>query len=336
MAQDDFGAATFSNLVELAQARLGGRVIAVTDEFFAEAKNLIEPGRGVFLPDEYTDRGKWMDGWESRRKRELGYDWCILKLGLPGQIQGLDIDTNHFLGNHPAFASVESCEAPEDASAEDLEGADWTEILPQTGLKRGSQNLFSVCRVLRATHVRLNIFPDGGVARFRVYGDVDLGEKTRGPDEVFDLAALVEGGRVLACNDMFFGAKDNLIMPGRSVNMGDGWETRRKRDWSPDWLVLELAARGTLDSIELDTNHFKGNFPESAWVEGLDLCPEATLRFYAGEDPEWTPVLPRTKLKAHEQAVFEDLENRGPFTHLKLSIFPCGGVSRLRARGKKA
>ena len=253
MTTKDLGAAAFANCVDLAQARLGGEVLYCTDDFFAGKDNLIQEGRGIFIADKYTEDGKWMDGWESRRKREEGYDYAILKLGASGIVSGLDIDTNHFLGNHPPFALVDACCLDGDPDLETLQNAEWTEILSQAGLKLGAQNLFAVHFSDRVTHLRLNIYPDGGVARFRAYGRVTPNWDEAGKDAPMDLAALLNGGEVLACNDMFFGAKDNMIMPGDGVNMGDGWETRRKRDPGYDWSVIKLGAPGTLKKVIIDT-----------------------------------------------------------------------------------
>jgi len=331
MTTKDLGAAAFANCVDLAQARLGGEVLYCTEDFFAGKDNLIQEGRGIFIADKYTEDGKWMDGWESRRKREEGYDYAILKLGASGIVSGLDIDTNHFLGNHPPFASVDACCIDGDPDVETLQNAEWTEILSQAGLKLGSQNLFAVHYSDRVTHLRLNIYPDGGVARFRAYGRVTPNWDEAGKDAPMDLAALLNGGEVLACNDMFFGAKDNMIMPGDGVNMGDGWETRRKRDPGYDWSVIKLGAPGTLKKVIIDTKHFKGNYPDHACLEGL--YADKPLRFHAGEKHEWTPILGESQLSAHKPHVFEELLAAGPFTHLRLRIYPDGGISRLRAWG---
>ncbi len=318
--------------VNLAEKRVGTKVLASSDEFFAEKENLIEAGRGIFIPDKYTDRGKWMDGWESRRKRGPGNDWCTLRLGLPGKIRGFDIDTNHFLGNHPPFASVDACEISGDPDA----NTKWTEILPRSPLQPGSQNLFAVDSDQRWTHLRLQIYPDGGVARFRAYGEVSVDWQQFAKGASIDLAAVQNGGRVLVCNDMFFSPKDNLIMPGRGVNMGDGWETRRKRNLPGfDWSVLALGHRGVLKKIEVDTAHFKGNYPDRCSIEALDGNSVDVLK--NPEKAAWKVLLPEQKLEADQQHYFEkELARLGPVTHVKLNIIPDGGVSRLRLWGELA
>ena len=326
-------AAAFSGFIDLASARLGGRALLANDEFFAEKENLLKPERAVFLPDEYTERGKWMDGWETRRRRTPGHDWCIVRLGLPGTLRGFDVDTANFLGNNPAYASVDAIDAPFDASPESLPGADaWREILPRSPLKPGSQNLFAAVDALRATHLRLNIYPDGGVARFRAYGRVlpDWSHASKGP---VDLASVESGGLVVAASDMFFGTKESLILPGRSTHMGDGWETRRRRGPGFDWAVVSLGAPGKIRRVVVETTHFKGNYPDSCVIEACH-APEVDVdSLNAGVLP-WQEVLPQTKLSADSDHVFErELRDIGPATHVKLNIYPDGGVARLRVWG---
>jgi len=326
----NFDAAVFTGLVDLASEKLGGVVLLANDDFFAEKENLIKPGRGVFIADKYTDRGKWMDGWETRRKRVPGHDWCIVKLGASGIISGVDIDTNHFLGNHPPYASIEAICQDTALSDAELEKANWVEILPKSALKQGSQNVFPVSDGRRWTHIRLNIYPDGGVARLKVYGTVDRDWHEIKPADLVDLAAVENGGLVVACNDMFFGNKNNMIMPGRGVNMGDGWETRRRRDAGNDWAVIKLARAGLVRKIEVDTCHYKGNYPDSCWIDGC-YAPVQEIDTLSAPSIAWTNILPQTKLKADNQHYYEkELVAPGPWTHLRLNIAPDGGISRLR------
>ncbi len=326
--------AAFAGLIDLATERVGGRALYANDEFFAPKENLLKPGRGVFVPDKYTEFGKWMDGWETRRKRTPGYDYCIIKLGIAGVIKGVDIDTNHFLGNHPPYASLEACHAPDDATGESLTSAsDWQTILTKSPLKPGSQNLFAVASEKRWTHLRLNIFPDGGVARLRVFGVARPDWSRFKEDELIDLVAVENGGLPLACSDMFFSAMENLIMPGRSTNMGDGWETKRRRGPGYDWIILQLGGPGLIKRVHVDTNHFKGNYPDTCSLEGCYHSANTGDELSKSEIA-WQEILPRTKLQAHHEHFFEnELRNHGPFTHVRLNIFPDGGVSRLRVWG---
>ncbi len=321
----------FSSLwINLAEQRNGTVVLDCSDDFFAEKENLIKRERAVFIPDKYTDRGKWMDGWESRRKRTPGNDWCTLRLGLPGTIFGVDIDTAHFLGNHPPFASIEACEIEGDPDG----STTWTEILAKAPLQPGSQNLFEILSRKRWTHLRLWIYPDGGVARLRVYGEVSVHWSHFKKGELIDLAAVQNGGKVLACNDMFFSPKDNLIAPGRGVNMGDGWETRRKRNLpGQDWCVVALGHKGRIKKIEVDTAHFKGNFPDRCTIEACVGSSDEILK--APLSAAWKLLLPESKLKAdHQHFYTNELLHMGAVTHVKLNIIPDGGVSRLRVWGE--
>ncbi|MFN8393568.1 MAG: allantoicase [Bacteroidia bacterium] len=325
-------APAWAQLLNLAAEKLGAKVLYATDDFFAEKENLIKPGRGIFIPDEYTDRGKWMDGWESRRKRVPGHDWAILELGASGVIHGVDIDTNHFLGNHPPHASLEACRVPEGTSLETLMKEEtWTEILPKSPLNPGSQHYYAIESREIWTHLRLHIFPDGGVARLKVYGEVFKDWSVVSETETIDLAAAKNGAKVLTCNDMFFSSKDNLIMPNRGVNMGDGWETKRNRTpGNVDWVILQLAHRGTIDEALVDTCHFKGNYPDRCSLEGCDLAAGESW-----ENANWTEFLPQVKLQAdHEHPFKAELSAHGPFTHVRMKIYPDGGVSRLRLWGK--
>lgn len=320
---------SFASLVDLASRALGGEALICSDDFFASKDNLIEPGLAVFDPSAYTDRGKLMDGWESRRKRVPGHDWCILRLGVPGRVRGVDIDTSFFLGNHPPFASLDACAAPPDTSPEALRDAvTWTPLLPSVPLKRGARNLHAVASDQRWTHVRLNIYPDGGVARLRVYGD----PQPDPPQGEVDLAALANGGRALACSDMFFSPMNNLLLPGRSAYMGGGWETRRSRPPGLDWIVVALCGPGLVRRITLDTGHFKGNYPDRAAVDGL-FWPGAPPQALIGHTG-WKEILPPSRLRADDERDLP-VADPGPWTHLRLRIFPDGGVARLRAWGER-
>lgn len=324
----------FIDLLDLAAERVGGVVLFANDEFFAPKENLLKAGRGVWIADKYTDRGKWMDGWETRRRRSPGQDWCVVRLGIPGVIRGVEIDTAHFKGNYPEFASIDACEAPADASLDELGSAStrWVELLPKSPLLGDTQNRFPVRDHRRWTHVRMTIYPDGGVSRLRVYGEA-------WPDRsklsgLLDLVAAENGGQAIASNDMFFGSPHNLILPGRAPNMGEGWETQRKRRPGHDWVILRLGMRGAIRRIEVDTNHFKGNCPDRC---SIDVCDAEGASVDALLSPQttWVELLPQTKLAPHTRHFFEkELVASTPATHVRLRIYPDGGISRLRCHGE--
>jgi allantoicase len=335
----DHSTPDFAGLADLASARLGGRAVAASDDFFAPTSNLVQPRPPIFVADKFTARGKWMDGWESRRRRTPGHDWCVVELGVRGIVRGVDVDTSFFTGNYPSHCSIDAIDTSRVVTGRlASQQADWTTILDKVPLSGNSHNYFAVLTDGAArpwTHLRLNIFPDGGVARLRVYGDVviDWG-KTGDRNATHDLAAITSGGLVLGASDMHFGAKDNMIMPGRAKNMGDGWETRRRRGPGFDWAIVRLGAPGLISRIEIDTNHFKGNYPDSASVEAC-FAPGATLDRLAGA--HWLELLGQTKLRAHHRHFFtRELKQTGPASHVRLNIFPDGGVSRFRVYGRLA
>jgi allantoicase len=309
--------ADFTDLVEMASERVGGAVLATNDDFFAEKENLIRAHAPVWDEHRYTDRGKWMDGWESRRRREAGDDWVVVRLGLAGVVRGVVVDTANFKGNYPEQCSIEAASAPPGTPAEAIEG--WREILPRSALKGDSRNVFSVRAPFRATHVRLRIYPDGGVARLRVHGEVvpDWERLLRRPE--LDLAAAENGASVPLVSDMFFGTRHNLIAPGRPKNMGEGWETRRRRGSGNDWAIVRLATQGIVQRAEVDTTFFKGNSPGWCSLEGAR----------AQEGP-WQELLPRTALLPHTRHPFDrELAAIGPVNFVRLQIYPDGGVARL-------
>jgi allantoicase len=316
----------------LASARLGGAVLVANDEFFAPKENLLKPEKPVWREHEYTERGKWMDGWETRRRRTPGHDWCILRLGVPGILRGVVVDTSFFRGNYPEQCSVEACALEGTPGVDHLTNPEtrWVEILPRTPLAADAQNHFPISDAHRFTHVRLRIYPDGGVARLRVHGEaLPDWRSLLAPGTELDLAAAQHGARVAACSDMFFSAPQNLLMPGRSAGMHDGWETQRRRGPGHDWAIVQLGIAGYIHRVEVDTSFFKGNFPESCTLEVRDAAQDAGLGAAA-----WKEILQRTKLHADTQHVFDEQLVRGDAaTHVRLNIFPDGGVARLRVFG---
>jgi allantoicase len=326
----------FTEYIDLAAERLGGRVLAANDEFFAPKENLLRDAAPVWIEDKYTDMGKWMDGWETRRRRTAGYDWCIVKLGLPGVIHGLVVDTAHFKGNFPEHCEIEACAVDGDPSPSQLDVAStqWSVLLPKSPLAGDSRNLFPIVASSRTTHLRFKIYPDGGVARLRVHGEVvpDWPSLQR-VGRAIDLATVEHGGWVIVSSDMFFGSRNNLILPGPSTGMHDGWETKRRRGPGHDWCILRLGAAGNISRVEVDTSHFKGNFPESCSLEVCD-APRYLTDLKALDALPWQEILARTNLKADSLHVYEkELQNAGEATHARFHIYPDGGVARLRIFG---
>jgi allantoicase len=326
----------FVQLADLAGERLGGKVLLANDEFFASKGNLLKSSKPVFLEGKYTARGKWMDGWETRRRRTPGYDWCIVRLGLPGVIRGAVVDTSFFTGNYPEHFSLEACDLggrPYKKESKRLKDSEtsWSEVLPPTPLKGDSQNLFEIANAKHCTHVRMKIYPDGGVARLRLHGQAYPDAKRTSRGEI-DLVAVENGGTVVTSSDEFYGAPRNLLMPYRAKNMGDGWETKRRRGPGYDWVILKLGAPGLIRRVEVDTAHFKGNYPDRCSLEACQAAVTSGKGFLAVEQ-EWKELLPETKLKANSRRVVSQLNQVGLVTHVRLNIYPDGGVSRLRLFG---
>lgn len=313
----------FTGLVDLASRRLGGSVVAANDELFAARENLIKAEPPSFRPGTFGPKGQVYDGWETRRRREPGHDWAIVHLGLPGVVRGVVVDTAFFTGNYPPEISVEGAGVEGYPSPSELEGLDWLPLVARSPVGGDARSVFPVGVAQRVTHVRLCIYPDGGVARLRVHGEVvpDPRFLAAGP---VDLAALANGGSVTGCSNMFYASPAALISPGEARVMGEGWETARRRDAGNDWVEVRLAGAGRVAMAELDTSHFIGNAPGWAGLRGRD----------ARSDGDWVELLPRTRLQPDTRHRFQ-LAGSGPeVTHVRMDVFPDGGMARVRLWGE--
>lgn len=321
--------------INLASAGLGARGTYASDEFFAPLERLLLDSAPEWREGVYDDNGKWMDGWESRRRRGGGHDYAIIRLAVPGRIVGFDVDTSHFTGNYPPACRIEACLI--DDGTDPDENAHWVEILPMSPLGPDAHHYFESSSRNVSTHLRFHIHPDGGVARLRAYGAPRM-EKDRFGDQEIDLASSLKGGRVLAFSNAHYGDYQRILAPERGLDMGDGWETRRLREPGNDWIIVQLGTRGMIDHFVVDTGFFKGNFPESCSIQAADLGPlSGRLRpAIVTSSMFWDEMLPRSALRADSEHVFAGnlLHDIGPVTHLKLNIYPDGGISRLRAFGR--
>ena len=322
--------------IDLLNEKVGGKALSCSDEWFAECANLVLNSAPVFKEGHFVPTGQWMDGWESRRsfgraQRRDGnpdYDWCILRLGIPGKIHGVDIDTSHFRGNAPEYASLEGAFVQGELGAD----TQWLEILEKSATAAHSPNVFAVGSDQVWTHVRLKIYPDGGVARLRVYGEAEVNRDNFVAGELLDLASVMNGGRGLSCSDKFYSSPSNLLMPAKGINMGDGWETRRRRDDSNDWCIIKLGVAGSIRKVILDTAHFKGNFPDSFSLEALHSDSDDL----SGAAIKWQTVIAQTALHADQEHLFIKqivTPQDAQFTHVRMNTYPDGGVSRLRIYG---
>lgn len=326
----------FEHLVEMANEGLGGFAMWTTDDFFAEKENLLKRHEAVFIADKYTDKGKWMDGWESQRRRTPGHDVCIVRLGVPGEIHGVVVDTTHFKGNAPSEAALEGIEAP-GATAAQLNASDaWFELVPRSKVSPDSKaNVFDVAERRRVTHVRLRIYPDGGVARLRLFGRVIPEARVFRRPGAIDLVAIENGGTVVNVSNRFFGPPANLLLPGRGVNMGDGWETARRRTPGSDWAVVQLGRAGVVERIEFDTHFFKGNAPQHVLVEAIDArgLDAPALEAFCTTGQGGRVLVSKSPTEPHKRhQIYPD--RRMVVTHLRVHIFPHGGVNRMRVFGQ--
>ena len=268
--------------------------------------------------------------WETRRRRNGGYDYAIVQLGLAGVVKGVDINTTHFTGNYPPAASLDACNSAGDPD----DNSEWVNLIPSVSLNGNSHHYFEIDESQSFTHIRLNIYPDGGVARLRIYGQVQGDWSEKDKNEVLDLAASENSARAIAWNDAHFGSAANLLAPGRGVNMGDGWETRRRREPGNDWCIIELGHPGVIEQAIVDTAHFKGNYPDRCSLQAA-LVEGGTTNSIITQSMFWPELLPASKLEMDEVHEFaETIQSIGPVSHVRLNLFPDGGVSRLRLFGK--
>ena len=315
--------------INLASSRLGAKAIYATDDFFADKQRMLDDSDPVFIDDKFDDHGKWMDGWESRRKRVAGHDYCDVKLARSGFIHGVVVDTSHFTGNYPPEFSLDICYCEGTPN----ENTEWITLIPKTSLNGNDQKAIEINASELVTHVRLHIYPDGGVARLRIYGEPQCNWDQVADDEVKDLGEALNGGRAIACSDEHFGIMSNLLLPDKGINMGDGWETARRRGPGHDWVIIALGHPGNLNEIIVDTAFFKGNYPDRCSIQAA--CLTDIDDNIIEQSKNWKTLLPEMKLEMDQEHHFgsDHLENIGPVSHIRLNIFPDGGVSRLRLFG---
>jgi allantoicase len=316
--------------INMADERLGAIALHASDEFFAPVSRMLSPSEPEWREGVYDDHGKWMDGWETRRRRGQGHDHCVVKLAAPCTLSLLDIDTRHFTGNYPPHASVQACHT---ATAPDGKTA-WSDLLPISALQGNQHNLFPLRSEKVWTHLKLNIFPDGGVARLRAYGQAQPKWSSAAGAQPVDLAAALSGGRAIACSDEHYGAMGNLLLPGRGRSMADGWETRRRREPGFDWVILRLGHVGRIVHAEVDTAHFKGNYPHQVSIHGA-LMPEAAAADVTSDSLYWPVLLEPQLLRADQIHEFaSELRDIGYLSHVRVNIHPDGGLSRVRLLGR--
>ena len=317
-------------MIDLAQSRLGTKVVDKTDEFFAPAKRIINPWAPVFKEGVFDKHGQWMDGWETRRKRNKGHDYLVLKLGKPGKIHKVDIDTSYFSGNQPNKVSLEACFSKKKLPNKNSK---WIKILNKKSTKPNSHHFFIIKSKFTFTHVKLNIYPDGGIARLRIYGSMEI--KKKFGKKIINLTSVLNGAVPIACNNEHFGRAENILAPGIGKNMGDGWETRRSRGTNFDWLIIKCATTGKINKIQIDTHHFKGNYPDKCSLQAAYLSNKISNKTIVDSSKKWKLLLNKAKLNAHKKHNFQNkLMKNKKVNYIRINIFPDGGISRIRAFGR--
>tara|TARA_B100000035_G_scaffold29808_1_gene22898 strand:+ start:399 stop:1382 length:984 start_codon:yes stop_codon:yes gene_type:complete len=318
-----------AKMINLADPRIGSKIIFKTDDFFAAAHRILKTDIPVFKDGLFDKHGKWMDGWETRRRRSKGYDYLVLKLGKPGKIFDIDIDTSHFNGNQPTHASLEGCFSRSKPNKK----TKWTRLLGKKKLGPNKNHNFKSQNKSTFNYIRLNIFPDGGVARLRLYGKIEIDKKTINNKNI-NLTSVLNGASIVGCNNEHFGRAENIIAPGKGKNMGDGWETRRSRGKNFDWLIIKFGKPGLIKKLEIDTHHFKGNYPDSCSIQTTIINKDLSNNLIVKNSKNWKFILNKSKLSAHKKHVFKKfLIKRNKENYLKINIYPDGGISRIRAFG---
>jgi len=318
-------------MIDLAQERLGSKVVYRTDEFFAKANRIIKTEEPIFIVNKFDNHGKWMDGWETKRKRTIGNDYLIIRLGKEGIIEKVNIDTSHFNGNQPSFASIQGCNSKKKIPPKNI---NWKTILSKKKTKPNAHNFFSIKNKSIFTHVKLNIYPDGGVARLRLYGKIAFDKIFFGKKTV-NLASMLNGASIISFNNEHFGKAENILAPGKGKNMGDGWETRRSRGKNFDWLIFKCAAVGKIDKIQIDTHHFKGNYPDMCSIQGAYLNENSSIKSIISKSKKWKIILNKVKLYANKKHNFKNkLMRNNKINYIRVNIFPDGGISRIKVFGK--
>jgi allantoicase len=315
--------------VDLASRALGGSVVAASDESFGFKERLIDPSEPAFVPGTYDMRGEVVDGWETRRHADD--DWAIVRLGVGGRLRAIDVDTRFFSGNHPTGCRIDAC-VLDSAADPTAAGVRWTTVVDTIALKPDSHNLFAVDDRRRYTHIRLHLESDGGVARLRAYGAV-IPDPAMWADVTVEVSGIEQGGRVEWSSDSFYSDARSLIAPDRPRTMGDGWETRRRRDVGPDThdaVMISFAVPADLRRIEIDTSRFVFNASQEVAVLGSTARP-------CGEHgwalvPFDVEVLPRTCIAADARQVF--VVSAADITALRVQAYPDGGLARVRAFGR--
>ena len=324
----------FNYYINLTSNVLGTKVLYCSDDFFADATRMLKPSPPVFIADKYDNNGKWMDGWESRRRRDGGNDFCFLKLGNKSIVKGFNINTMHFSGNHAPAISILGCSIEDDKNIVTNKRINWLSLLDKTKLIEDSNNFFDATDNKEVTHLKITIYPDGGIARLITYGNICFDDSLYKKTSV-NVIAITTGAKVIYVNNEHFGKLANILSEHKPLSMADGWETRRRRTSGNDFAIIEFAKPATIRKIIVDTSFFKGNYPDS-FVISAQYIKNLDYKVINLQSNFWHKLASQHKLSAncvHTIKVDNTYKNQ-VFTHVRFDIFPDGGVARLKLMGR--
>ena len=318
----------YLNLIDLALIRNGAEIISFSNDFLGQAENLLKSEPINYDENLYDENGKIYDGWGSKRSRNIdNEDWVIIKLGNIGKINLINIDTTFFSNNSPMFVSLEGVLLDKEEIFEE-DNIKWQTILKPVNVQPDKQNIFFIEENKSINYVRLRIYPDGGISRLRLFGVPDLIES----EESLDYASIINGGKVILSSDTYYGHMNNLIKPHVPLNSNDGWGTMRRRNDGNDWIIVKLGKTINLEEILINTQHFIGNFPEFCKVESLNDIKLTDLEVF--KTKKWQLLRDDYKMFAGHEHRITKFEHNDQVSHIKISIYPDGGISRVKIIGK--
>ncbi|ODV80468.1 allantoinase [Suhomyces tanzawaensis NRRL Y-17324] len=333
LTEQEFNAQIVYNYTDVIGEKVGGKVLLFSDEWFAAADNLIKPKAAIRDATRFTHAGAWYDGWETRRHNTAEADYVIFKLGVSSaRLIGTEVDTAFFNGNHAPHISVEAIQKLDGDDLSSVQESEWESVIPKTECGPSQRHFFTreTLTEKNYTHARLRMYPDGGIARFRLYGAV-IPIQPQAKDTVLDLASVNNGGVAIKVSDQHFGSADNLLLPGRGHDMSDGWETTRSRTpGHVDWVVIRLGASTNIKQVVVDTAHFRGNFPQKVNVKAISVTDETQIPSH--DSSAWEVLVGDSKTGPDQEHTF-DVDNSKAFSHVLLTMIPDGGIKRVRVLG---
>ena len=300
--------------IDLASDRLRGYVLASSDQACTSHVGLL----GSNAPNSEG-------GWRTRRRRDTGHDWAILRLGVPGILESLELETDD---DRPTHILLEGCSAPHTCPVDKLK--DWETLVSKSVLEDSSSHRFAITSGKRYTHLRLSIFPDGSITRLRALGHPVPAWMAPGgaPPGSLDLAAVANGAELNDWSDSRSGVPTSLIYPGSRSDKTPGWTTRRRRQSGHEWVTIRLGAAGRVVGVTFDTEGLEGDIPAKVSLEGSSAEKVPA-------EGEWQGVLPAVPALPNTEHHFSaEVEDNSDIRWVRLKLHPDGGMTRLRVWGE--